>query len=98
LEKYNDFQQNKKDYIDLLPLADEQESMIEFLFSYYLDCKTMFVGTGDFEPVLLFYKSCGFKESHRFKNFFTDNYDYPIFEDGQQHGLFKTRTIGQLNI
>mgnify|MGYP003324473511 CR=1 FL=1 len=31
-----------------------------------------------------FYKKCGFREHHRVKNFFTDNYDHPIFECGAQ--------------
>jgi len=126
----------KKEYIDLLLLADEQENMIdkylergemfildnngikaecvvvketdgiyeikniavkpdcqrkgygkiliEFLFSHYTDCKTMLVGTGDVPSALTFYNKCGFTESHRIKNFFTDNYDHPMFEDGKQ--------------
>ena len=127
---------NKKEYLDLLLLADEQENMIdkyldrgdmfvledngvkaecvvtkeadgiyelkniavlpdyqrkgygkkliESLFSNYTDCKTMLVGTGDCPSSLTFYKSCGFTESHRVKNFFVDNYDNPIIEDGIQ--------------
>ena len=126
----------KKEYIDLLLLADEQENMvdkylergemfilddngvkaecvvtkeadgiyelkniavkpdcqrkgygkglIDFLFSYYTDSKAMLVGTGDTPSILGFYHKCGFTESHRIKNFFTDNYDHPMFEDGQQ--------------
>lgn len=128
--------ENKKDYLNLLLLADEQENMIDkyleqgemfvldvdgvkaecvvtkesdgvyelkniavlpdqqgkgygkmlidFLFSYYHDCKTLFVGTGDVPSSLGFYKKCGFEESHRISNFFTDNYDNAIFADGQQ--------------
>jgi Predicted P-loop ATPase fused to an acetyltransferase len=127
---------NKKEYIDLLLLADEQENMIDkylergemfvlnddgvkaecvvtkesdgiyelkniavmpecqrkgygkrlidFVFSHYTDCKTMLVGTGDVPSVLNFYQKCGFAESHRIENFFTDNYDHPMFEDGHQ--------------
>ncbi len=127
---------DKKEYIDLLLLADEQESMIDqylergemfvlddngvkgecvitreandvyelkniavmpdcqrkgygkrmidFLFSHYPDCKTMLVGTGDCHSILSFYNICGFTESHRIKNFFIDNYDHLIFEDGKQ--------------
>ena len=127
---------DKKEYIDLLLLADEQESMIDkylergemfilddngvkaecvltreadgiyelkniavvpdyhrkgygkklidFLFSNFPDCKTMFVGTGDVPSSLSFYQMCGFTESYRIKNFFTDNYDHPMFEDGKQ--------------
>ena len=58
--------------------------LIEFLLSYYTDCKAMFVGTGECKSILNFYHKCGFKESHRIKNFFTDNYDHPMFEDGVQ--------------
>ncbi len=127
---------NKKAYIDLLLLADEQENMIDkylergemfvlddngvkaecvvtkeadgvyelkniavmpdfqrkgygkrlidFLFSHYTDCNTMLVGTGDVPSTLSFYQKCGFAESHRIHNFFTDNYDHPMFEDGKQ--------------
>lgn len=126
--------ENKKIYLELLLLADEQESMIDkylesgemfvlddngvkaecvvtkegkgvyelkniavmpdfqkqgygkrlidFVYSYYTDCNTLLVGTGDVPWVLAFYSKCGFIESHRIKNFFTDNYDHPIFEDG----------------
>ena len=127
---------NKKEYMDLLLMADEQEDMIdkyldrgemfvlddngikaecvitqeadgvyelkniavlpdcqrkgygkaliEFLFSAYTDCNTMLVGTGDVPSALTFYKKCGFIESHRIKNFFIDNYNHPMFEDGKQ--------------
>lgn len=127
---------NKKQYLDLLLLADEQEDMIdrylyrgdmfvledggvvaecvvtkesggvyelkniavlpeyrrkgygrrltEYVFAYYPDCDVMFVGTGDCPSALAFYRSCGFSESHRVENFFTDNYDRPMFEDGVQ--------------
>lgn len=126
----------KKDYIDLLLLADEQEdmidkylgrgemfvlddqgikaecvitkeddgiyelkniavlpecqrkgygkSLIEYLVSHYPDWNTLYVGTGDCPSSLAFYHSCGFTESHRIKNFFTDNYDHPMYEDGVQ--------------
>ncbi len=128
--------ENKKKYLDLLLLADEQEDMvdryltrgdmfvlddngvkaecvvtkegegvyelkniavrpesqgkgygkalIEYFFSYYDDCAKMLVGTGECPSTLNFYKKCGFVESHRVKNFFTDNYDHPMYEDGIQ--------------
>jgi len=127
---------NKKEYIDLLLLADEQEDMIdkyldigemfvldddgikaecvvtkesdgiyelkniavspdaqrkgygkcliEFVITHYSDCNVLFVGTGDCDSTLSFYHTCGFTESHRVKNFFTDNYDHLMFEDGKQ--------------
>ena len=126
----------KKDYIGLLLLADEQESMVDkylergdmfvlddegvnaecvvtkeadgvyelkniavlpkhqrkgygkalinFLLSHYSDCDRLLVGTGDAPSALNFYKRCGFTESHRVKNFFTDNYDHPMYEDGNR--------------
>ena len=58
--------------------------LIEFLLSYYPDCNVMLVGTGDCDWILNFYRSCGFQESHRIKNFFIDNYDHPMYEDGVQ--------------
>lgn len=128
---------NKKQFLDLLLLADEQENMIDKylsngdLFALYDDdlktvcvvvtinsetcelkniatyekyqCKgygralinyisdfyknnykTMQVGTGETPKILSFYESCGFKKSHRVKNFFINNYDHPMFEDGMQ--------------
>lgn len=129
---------NKKQYLDLLLLADEQESvidrylergdmfalydegdlksicvvteeeagvyelkniatypeqqgkgygkyLIEFLFSYYQSrADVMLVGTGDVPSSISFYEHCGFVLSHRIENFFTDNYDHLMFEDGKQ--------------
>lgn len=127
--------ENKKQYIDLLLLADEQESMIDrylergelfvlddngvkavcvvtdegdgvcelkniavtpesqrqgygkklikHLLSYYSGrYNRMIVGTGDVPSSVGFYKSCGFEYSHRIENFFTDNYDHQMIEDG----------------
>ena len=128
---------NKKAYIDLLLLADEQEDMID----RYLDRGTMYiledhgvkcecvvtdegngvleikniatapavqgkgygkklidflvqtyssqyavlqVGTGDSPMTIPFYEKCGFVRSHTLPNFFTDNYDHPIYECGVQ--------------
>ena len=129
--------ENKKQFLDLLLLADEQEDMIDkylpdgdlfalydgdlksvcvvlpinsetcelkniatyqkyqgkgygralirFISDFYKNnYKTMLVGTGETPAILSFYKSCGFEISHRIKNFFTDNYDHPMFEDGIQ--------------
>lgn len=128
---------NKKQYLDLLLLADEQEDMIDrylekgdmfalfdddlksicvvsvidkdtcelkniatyqqyqgkgyasslikYISEYYNSTyKTMLVGTGETPGILAFYQGCGFSLSHRIKNFFTDNYDLPIIEDGIQ--------------
>ena len=134
IEKITD---NKKQFLDLLLLADEQEDMIDSylesgdLFALFDDdlktvcvvaeidknsCElkniatreeyqgkgygralihyisghykakyeTMLVGTGDIPSILKFYESCGFKKSHVVRNFFTDNYDHPMFEEGIQ--------------
>lgn len=129
--------ENKKKYMNLLFLADEQEDMIE----RYLEKGTMYVleddgikgecvvteeggnileiknlavvpdchkkgygraliefiaekyreqycilqvGTGDSPLTIPFYEKCGFVRSHSVKNFFTDNYDHPIYEGGVQ--------------
>ncbi len=58
--------------------------LIEHSLAHYPDCNTMLVGTGDVPSSLGFYQKCGFTQSHRIKNFFTDNYDHPMFEDGIQ--------------
>lgn len=126
---------DKKQYIELLLLADEQESMIDrylergemfvlkdngvkaicvvtnegkgvcelkniaitpdsqrqgygkrlinYLLTHYAGkYNQMIVGTGDVPSTIGFYKSCGFEYSHRIENFFTDNYDHQMIEDG----------------
>ena len=134
IEKINE---DKKRFLDLLLLADEQENMIDrylpdgdlfalydddlksvcvvlplnsetcelkniatyekyqgkgygralinFICEYYKnDYKTMLVGTGETPAILSFYENCGFEISHRIKNFFTDNYDHPMFDGNIQ--------------
>ena len=129
--------ENKKQYLDLLLLADEQEDMIDRYLDkgkmYVLDdngikCECVItderngvleikniatvseyqgkgyakalidflvkeyggeysilqVGTGDSPLTVPFYEKCGFVRSHSIPNFFTDNYDHPIFECGVQ--------------
>lgn len=126
---------NKKQYLELLLLADEQESMIDrylergdmfilednglkavcvvtdegngicelkniavapasqrqgygrklinHLINYYSGKYVqMIVGTGDVPSAIGFYQSCGFKYSHRIENFFIDNYDHLMVEEG----------------
>lgn len=132
-----EIKENKKQFLSLLLLADEQENMID----KYLDRGTMYVldddgikcecvvtdegkgiieikniatepafqgkgygrilidfiaarykerysvlqvGTGDSLLTLPFYEKCGFVRSHSIKNFFTDNYEHPIYELGVQ--------------
>ncbi|MDD4500278.1 MAG: GNAT family N-acetyltransferase [Bacteroidales bacterium] len=56
-------------------------ALISFISDFYKNnYKTMLVGTGETPAILSFYESCGFVKSHRVKNFFTDNYDHPMFE------------------
>ncbi|MDR0231316.1 MAG: GNAT family N-acetyltransferase [Dysgonamonadaceae bacterium] len=125
--------ENKKQFLDLLLLADEQENMIDkylpcgdlfalydndlksvcvvvpidsetcelkniatyekcqgkgcgkalikFISDFYKNSyKTMLVGTGEIPWILSFYENCGFEKSYRVKNFFTNNYDHPMFD------------------
>ena len=44
----------------------------------------MLVGTGSTAGTLKFYERCGFTYSHTVKDFFTDNYDHKIIEDGKE--------------
>ena len=61
------------------------KTMIKFIFNYYRDkYETIFVGTGECPGILSFYEKCGFETSHRIKNFFIDNYNHQIFEEGIQ--------------
>lgn len=50
--------------------------------SYKEKYHTLQVGTGDSPLTVPFYEKCGFRRSHAVKNFFTDNYDRPIYECG----------------
>lgn len=59
--------------------------LLNHVFSHYKGKHTtMLVGTGDIPWIIEFYQKNGFRFSHRIKNFFTDNYDHPMFEDGIQ--------------
>ena len=44
--------------------------------------RTLQVGTGDSPLTVPFYERCGFSRSHVAPNFFTNNYDHPIYEAG----------------
>lgn len=130
--------ENKKDFLELLLLGDEQESMIDkyldrgelfvlhdaettiavcvvtdegdgtyeiknlavapqhqrkgyglLMVSHVVDaykgCGSEFLlGTGEVDGILNFYHRCGFEYSHRVKNFFIDNCDHEMFEEGKQ--------------
>ena len=59
--------------------------LLNHIFSHYKGKYTsMLVGTGDISWIINFYQKNGFRFSHRIQNFFTDNYDHPMFEDGVQ--------------
>jgi len=56
-------------------------ALVSFILDFFKkDFKTMQVGTGDTPRSLAFYESCGFRQSHRLKNFFTENYKHAMFE------------------
>ena len=133
--KIVEVKENKRQYLDLLLLADEQEDMIDRYLDkgkmYVLDdngvkCECVItdegnnileikniatvpeyqgkgyaraliefiidnyrgkysilqVGTGDSPLSIPFYEKCGFVRSHIVPDFFTDNYDHPIYESG----------------
>lgn len=137
--KITEVTQNKKEYLPLLLLGDEQESMIDRYLtrgkmlllqtdavsvgvcvftdegdgvfeikniavskafqrcgygkklltaveSTFRACggTVLQVGTGESPLTVPFYEACGFRYSHRIPNYFTDNYDHPIFEGGVQ--------------
>lgn len=128
---------NKKDFLPLLLIGDEQENMIDkyinrgIMFALYdntlkaicivtdegnhiLEIKNLAVtpdsqrcgygkamldfiadkfsdkyellqaGTGDSPLTVPFYEACGFKKAYKIKNFFIENYDHPIIENGIQ--------------
>lgn len=60
-------------------------ALIDYISDFYKNhYETMLVGTGETPTIMSFYEGCGFEKSHVIKNFFTDNYDHPMFEDGIQ--------------
>ena len=79
--------------LELKNLAVEPESQIKGYGKALIDflvCKykgrysVLQVGTGDSPLTIPFYEKCGFVRSHKIENFFTDNYDHPIYECGVQ--------------
>lgn len=61
------------------------KAMIEFIAQRYKGAYSVLqVGTGESPLTIPFYEKCGFIRSHTVKNFFTDNYDHPIYECGIQ--------------
>ena len=61
------------------------KKLIEYLVAEYKNTYAILqVGTGDSPLTIPFYEKCGFIRHNIIKNFFTDNYDHPIFECGVQ--------------
>ena len=61
------------------------KKLIEFVAQKYRGAYSVLqVGTGDSPLTIPFYQKCGFARHHVVKNFFTDNYDHPIYEAGVQ--------------
>ncbi len=59
------------------------KTLIEFIAAKYKGTYSILqVGTGDSPLTIPFYEKCEFTRSHTVKNFFTDNYDHPIYECG----------------
>lgn len=60
-------------------------ALIEFVARTYRGrFAVLQVGTGDSQATIPFYERCGFVRSHRIANFFIENYDHPIVEQGVQ--------------
>lgn len=60
-------------------------TLIEYIAAKYKGTYSVLqVGTGESPLTVPFYEKCGFTRSHRIENFFTDNYDHPIYEGGIQ--------------
>ena len=61
------------------------KTLIDYIAMKYKDEYSILqVGTGDSSLTIPFYERCGFTRSHSIKNFFIDNYNHPIFENGVQ--------------
>ena len=61
------------------------KALVDFLVETYRgQYDVLQVGTGDSPLTIPFYEVCGFQRHHLVKNFFTNHYDHPIYEDGVQ--------------
>lgn len=61
------------------------KTLINFLLKTYKSQYSILqVGTGNSPTTIPFYEKCGFTYSHIIKNFFLDNYNHPIYENGIQ--------------
>ena len=59
------------------------KKLIDHIWKYYGDCNVLYAGTGDSDMTIPFYEKCGFKRDHIVENFFKDNYEKPIIENGK---------------
>ncbi|MDR0463841.1 MAG: GNAT family N-acetyltransferase [Treponema sp.] len=60
-------------------------AMVKHIIQYCnKKCKNLIVGTGDNENILIFYEKFGFSYSHTVKDFYINNYDHAIIENGKQ--------------
>ncbi len=60
-------------------------AMVDFAVRTYRGRGTrLLAGTGDSQLTIPFYEACGFRECGRIKDFFTENYDHPIYEAGRR--------------
>lgn len=61
------------------------KQMITYIINYYQEkYASMLVGTGANTSTITFYEKCGFIKSYLVKDFFTNNYDHVMYEDGIQ--------------
>jgi len=59
--------------------------MLKYIIEEYKNkCKKLWLGTGDNDKILSYYRKFGFTYSHTVENFFVDNYDHEMFADGKQ--------------
>ena len=74
--------------LEIKNLAEHQhkgyaKALISFLVKEFSSRYSVLqVGTGDSPLTVPFYEKCGFIRSHVVPDFFTENYDHPIFECG----------------
>lgn len=59
-------------------------AMMDFVWAHYPALKLLRLGTGDSPITTAFYRSLGFQEVRREKDYFLRQYDHLIYEDGVQ--------------
>ena len=65
-------------------ILERNKAISDIVNNYREQYAILQVGTGDSPLTIPFYEKCGFVRSHIISNFFTDNYDHPIYESGVQ--------------